>query len=50
MKTNEKSTINKLVKRFDNELKKLIMNDLKAIKAAKVRFLNSMTPETFTAA
>lgn len=33
MKTNRKSSTTKLVARFDNELKTLLMNDLKSIKA-----------------
>jgi hypothetical protein len=38
MKTTKKPSINKLVASFDNQLKKIIMNDLKAIKA-KTQFL-----------
>lgn len=33
MKANKKSTTSKLVSSFDNQLKRIIMNDLKAIKA-----------------
>ncbi|MDN3580431.1 hypothetical protein [Mucilaginibacter flavus] len=33
MKTAKKSATNKLVDRFDNELRILLMSDLKAIKA-----------------
>jgi hypothetical protein len=38
MKTAKKPSISKLVASFDNQLKKIIMNDLKAIKA-KTQFL-----------
>ncbi|MDN3550253.1 hypothetical protein [Mucilaginibacter aquaedulcis] len=38
MKTSKKPSISKLVASFDNQLKKIIMNDLKAIKA-KNQFL-----------
>ena len=33
MKTTKKPSISKLVANFDNQLKRIIMNDLKAIKA-----------------
>jgi hypothetical protein len=33
MKANKKPSTNKLVTRFDNQLKTIIMNDLKALKA-----------------
>lgn len=32
MKSNKKPSISKLVASFDNQLKRIIMNDLKAIK------------------
>ena len=38
MKASKKPSISKLVASFDNQLKKIIMNDLKAIKA-KTPFL-----------
>ncbi|WPU93738.1 hypothetical protein SNE25_30945 [Mucilaginibacter sabulilitoris] len=38
MKSNKKPSISKLVTSFDNQLKRIIMNDLKAIKA-KTLFL-----------
>lgn len=38
MKSNKKTSISKLVTSFDNQLKRIIMNDLKAIKA-KTPFL-----------
>jgi len=38
MKTTKKPSISKLVASFDNQLKKIIMTDLKAIKA-KTQFL-----------
>ncbi|WP_448702836.1 hypothetical protein ACFGVR_10820 [Mucilaginibacter sp. AW1-3] len=38
-----KSTpITEMIDRFDNELKTLLMNDLKAVKAAKSKILNSI--------
>jgi hypothetical protein len=40
MKTIKKPSISKLVASFDNQLKKIIMNDLKAVKA-KSPFLPS---------
>jgi hypothetical protein len=40
MKTTKKPSISKLVNSFDNQLKKIIMNDLKALKA-KNAFLPS---------
>jgi len=36
----------KMINRFDKELKALLMNDLKAIKAAKGRILNSIHQTT----
>jgi len=33
MKTTKKTSISKLITNFDNQLKRIIMNDLKAIKA-----------------
>jgi hypothetical protein len=41
MKTNRKLSTSKLVARFDNELKMLLMNDLKSIKAKNARLLPS---------
>ena len=35
MKTYKKPSISKLVARFDNELKNILINDLKAVKAIK---------------
>ncbi|MEN0054061.1 MAG: hypothetical protein AAGC65_10345 [Mucilaginibacter sp.] len=40
MKASKKPSISKLVASFDNQLKKIIMNDLKAIKA-KTPFLST---------
>jgi hypothetical protein len=40
MKTNKKPSTNKLITGFDNQLKRIIMNDLKALKA-KTPFLPS---------
>jgi hypothetical protein len=50
MKTHKTSSASKLIARFDTELKKIIMNELKNLKRAKVIFLNTMGPEHFTAA
>jgi hypothetical protein len=44
MKPYTKNSVSKLVDRFDNELKAIIMNDLKAIRAAKNHILNSINP------
>lgn len=41
MKSNRKTSTNKLVARFDSELKMLLLNDLKEIRAAKKSFLHS---------
>jgi hypothetical protein len=43
MRTYNKTTVSKLVARFDTELKNILMSDLKAIKAAKNEILNSVT-------
>lgn len=42
MKTYKKPAISKLVARFDNELRAILMNDLKAIKGAKNHFLKAI--------
>lgn len=42
MKTNNSTPVSKIVKRFDNELKALLMEDLKAIKGAKDQLINSI--------
>lgn len=45
MKTNY-STTEKLINRFDNELKSILMNDLEAFKATRGQFLsNSVSNE-----
>ncbi|WP_295716716.1 hypothetical protein [Mucilaginibacter sp.] len=41
MKTNIKPSTSKLVARFDNELKIILMNDLKAIKAKSPQLIPS---------
>lgn len=41
MKTYKKTSAGKLVSRFDKELKNILMNDLKTLKQAKIRFLNT---------
>ncbi|MCC8410424.1 hypothetical protein LJ707_15890 [Mucilaginibacter sp. UR6-1] len=50
MKTYRKPSISKLVAKFDNELKALLMSDLKAIKQAKNQFVNSMNNNGLSAA
>ncbi len=50
MKTYKHASTSKLVTRFDNELVKIIRNDLKAIRAAKTQFLNSVATDHLTAA
>ena len=42
MKTFKKTSVIKLVTRFDNELRDLLMNDLKAIRSAKSPILKSI--------
>lgn len=42
MKAKNTSSITKLVARFDNELKNLLLEDLKAIKSTKDQLLNSI--------
>jgi len=39
MKATKTLSASKMVARFDSQLKKIIMNDLKAIKAVKARLL-----------
>ncbi|MGN6638981.1 MAG: hypothetical protein ACTHJ8_08720 [Mucilaginibacter sp.] len=41
MKSDRNTSTTKLVARFDNELKMLLLNDLKEIRAAKKNFLHS---------
>jgi len=41
MKSYTKSSTNKLVDRFDNELKALLLNDLNAVKSVKTQFIHS---------
>jgi|GEM_PF-7082530 len=38
--TSQKTSASKMVARFDRELKTLLMNDLKAIKAVKAQLMN----------
>jgi hypothetical protein len=46
MKTiNQKPAVSKLVAQFDNELRAIIMNDLKALKGAKNNFLKAIWNE-----
>jgi hypothetical protein len=42
MKTYNKPSISKLVNRFDNELKNLLLEDLKAVRATKNQILESI--------
>jgi hypothetical protein len=41
MKTKNKPSASKLVKRFDKELMNIIMNDLKALRVAKTQLLTA---------
>lgn len=50
MKTNKKSSVSKLVAKFDNELKNLLMEDLKALKEAKNQFFNGIKSSSLSAA
>jgi hypothetical protein len=47
-------SVSKMVKRFDNELKTLLLEDLKTVKSAKNKIIDSLTQnlvgQTFTAA
>ncbi len=42
MKTQKTTSISKLVSRFDNELKKLIMQDLKSINSTKNQVMDKI--------
>lgn len=42
MKSSAKTSVSKLVARFDNELKSLLMEDLKAVKKAKDQILEKI--------
>jgi hypothetical protein len=51
MKIIKKPAASKLVARFDNELKTILMNDLKVLKAgAKILFLKQAQPEQLSVA
>ncbi|WP_186292597.1 hypothetical protein [Mucilaginibacter corticis] len=51
MKThNPRPAVSKLVAKFDNELREIIMNDLKMLKAAKNQFLKVITNEQLSVA
>lgn len=50
MKTYKKPSVSKLVARFDKELKEILMNDLKALKATRNQFLNAITADHLSAA
>lgn len=42
MRTQTKPSVSKLITRFDNELKNLLMEDLKAIKQAKDQLISQI--------
>lgn len=42
MKTQNTSTVSKLINRFDNELRNLLMEDLKAVKEAKNQLIDKI--------
>jgi len=54
MKSFKKTSVSKLIARFDNDLKTILMNDLKAVRSAKNQLLTSikqgMEPDTLSAA
>lgn len=51
MKTYKKTSVSKLVDRFDNELKAILMNDLKSMRAIKDQLINKgLNQDSFTAA
>ncbi len=50
MKAYKKPSVSKLVARFDKELKSILVNDLKALKAAKNNFMHAIGPDHLTAA
>ena len=50
MKNQQKPAISKLVARFDNELREILMNDLKMIKGAKNNFLRAIKNEQLSVA
>jgi hypothetical protein len=50
MKNNQKPAISKLVARFDDELRAIILNDLRMIKGAKNRFLRAVKNEQLSVA
>jgi len=50
MKTYNRPAASKLVTRFDRELKNILMNDLKALKQAKILFLNNVSNNLLPAA
>ena len=43
MKSHKTTSISKLVKRFDNELKALLMSDLKRIGKTKTQFFTNLS-------
>ena len=51
MKTiNQKPAASKLVAQFDNQLREIIMNDLKMLKGAKSQFLRAIRNEQLSVA
>jgi len=45
MKEYKTPSASKMISRFDNQLKKIILNDLKAIKAVKAKLANMQTQQ-----
>jgi len=50
MKTYQRPATSKLVARFDNELKNIIMEDLRAIRTVRSRFLKLIKTEQLSVA
>jgi hypothetical protein len=50
MKIEKKPAISKLVARFDNELRNILMNDLKAMRQTKYQFLKAIKPSQLSVA
>jgi hypothetical protein len=50
MKASKTQSASKLVARFDSQLKKIIMNDLKALKAVKKQLINNISADNLSVA
>jgi hypothetical protein len=50
MKAYKTQSASKLVARFDSQLKKIIMDDLKALKAVKNQLINNMNADKLSIA